>query len=48
MVGNVSDVSTPILMTSLINYDNMLNNGDIPMTSLEFQVMPLFGPTHLS
>ena len=25
-------------MMSLISYDNMQNNGDIPMTSLEFQV----------
>ena len=30
------------MMMPLINYDNMLNNGDIPMMSLESQVMPLF------
>ena len=39
MVSN--DVSTNVSMTSLINYDNMQNNGDIPMTSLESQVMQL-------
>ena len=29
-------------MTSLINYVNMQNNGDIPMTSLESQVTQPF------
>ena len=45
MVSN--DVSTTVWMTSLINYVNMKNNGDIPTMSLESQVTQIFDPTHL-
>ena len=41
VVGNMSNASTTVSMMLLINYVNIQNNGDIPVTSLESQVMQL-------